>query len=412
MSGALGRPTPPTRRPIAIALRDAWRSVLALVARLRAPPRVPPPKRQRASGLSRADVHALGSGEFYFKDEILDQLDSYFVILERMKRGDREAYDYFSQVGATIVPTSAEVEIGTRVPPRFAAQMPSMGSVVLCGAWLTGMERRGKMIHPRMFYFTKYRRRAFNGSFQQPRKGCAGYIVTVYWDCPEDDRWREGAPSQFGVEVDPDGSVRPLRDLATKQTIRPRRGKSFQVPDHRWGRHPFWTTWAREAGRDPEEFLRFMFLLAVNFWESASEGSMTRISASKGELTATFALNIIRTPYFFSDRDIADARRRKIFHIVRTHTRQLATGKTSNVRTHFRGEREFDWNGYKILITVPGWHHVNLNYEFNIKSDLHEPERIDKGVLDSRGLGAWASGIVRGERDDLPAPHLRLRARR
>ena len=43
-------------------------------------------------------------GEFYFRHTILDQLDRYFVILKRMKSGDKEAYDLYSQLGAYILP--------------------------------------------------------------------------------------------------------------------------------------------------------------------------------------------------------------------------------------------------------------------------------------------------------------------
>jgi hypothetical protein len=89
--------------------------------------------------------------------------------------------------------------------------------------------------------------------------------------------------------------------------------------------------------------------------------SMIRVSAKKDNVIATLNVDIISTPGFFKDRTpvIIDGIKKKIFHIVRPHKR--VTGNwTTNVHMHFRGLREFEWNGYQIHITVPGRDHILL----------------------------------------------------
>lgn len=53
--------------------------------------------------------------------------------------------------------------------------------------------------------------------------------------------------------------------------------------------------------------------------------------------------------------------RKRIFHFVRPHVRSDGVA----VKAHFRGEREFNWAGYKITITVPGRDHFIVD-EFNV----------------------------------------------
>ena len=50
-------------------------------------------------------------GEFNFRDTVLDQLERYFVYLDRMKKHDKDAYQFYGHVGAQLVPYSAVSEI-------------------------------------------------------------------------------------------------------------------------------------------------------------------------------------------------------------------------------------------------------------------------------------------------------------
>jgi hypothetical protein len=113
-----------------------------------------------------------------------------------------------------------------------------------------------------------------------------------------------------------------------------------------------------------------------------------RVLATKGHITAAFGINLLRTPYFFKDREVTigpTGSKRRIFHIVRTHARTRGD-TTSRVRSHFRGERKFRWNGYDIQINVPGTHH-RLPIEFDVgavdefdKHALEHPEQYRDGA--------------------------------
>jgi hypothetical protein len=88
---------------------------------------------------------------------------------------------------------------------------------------------------------------------------------------------------------------------------------------------------------------------------------MTKIHVRKKRLKAVFSIDVLRTPYFFSDRDpvITNGVKKRIFHIVRAHKRLVGATETY-VKTHFRGLRRFVWNGYSVNVTVPGWHHADF----------------------------------------------------
>jgi len=102
-----------------------------------------------------------------------------------------------------------------------------------------------------------------------------------------------------------------------------------------------------------------------------------QVNVSNGHLTAVFCIDMLRTPYFFADRDI-EYKGSKIFHIVRAHRRVGAGGNETFVKSHFRGLREFVWNGYSVRITLAGKHHADLldanfgSYEEGILNDENE----------------------------------------
>jgi hypothetical protein len=153
----------------------------------------------------------------------------------------------------------------------------------------------------------------------------------------------------------------------------------------------------------PEEILRRTFIEAAMMYQNASLGSMIRVEASKGGLTATFGVEIKRTAYFFKDRDVtvntltASGRRKPIFHIVRPHLRHTKKGEIV-VPMHFSGLKDFDWAGYKVGITVPGRDHMHLtNFDVGQQEIFPKGEKtLTKAQLGDRvrgwmkdGVGAW-----------------------
>jgi hypothetical protein len=85
------------------------------------------------------------------------------------------------------------------------------------------------------------------------------------------------------------------------------------------------------------------------------------VRVRKGTAVISFAIDMLRTPYFFADRDktvTVNGRTHKILHVVRPHLRIGPDGRRHIVRMHFRGLRKFKWNGYSVSIGIAGWHGV------------------------------------------------------
>lgn len=332
-----------------------------------APPSIP--NRPRRKPVDPEAVHAWG--EYYFRGAILDQLDRYFVLLERMQRGDNSAYQYFSRVGAHVVPLEtmglgrSTDPVAHQLSPWWRETLPAQGAVFWCHREFEKHEDENKASIPRALYFTRYKRSGIAPCVQPVSEG-AIYKLTVYWDRPDKPKIHP-TPTEYPVVIAPDGSVRILRTLTTKhQAIRvrhgPDRGQKIHIPVRRWEIAEFYHDWAKEHDADAESYLRHIFLDAAFAYENANS-SMTRVTVTKKKLAAVFAVDIERTPYFFRDRDVTingAGVKQKIFHIVRPHRRILAGGRATFVQGHFRGEREFEWNGFHISISVPGYHHLSV----------------------------------------------------
>jgi hypothetical protein len=117
-----------------------------------------------------------------------------------------------------------------------------------------------------------------------------------------------------------------------------------------------------------EDYARMLFCIGVNVAYQSSDGLQIRVR--KDNVVARFNIAMLRTPYFFKERDktvTVNGLTKPIFHIVRAHRRITATGKIRYVRSHFRGERLFTWKGYHVGITMPGWHHRRIE-ELDVES--------------------------------------------
>ncbi len=351
---------------------------------------------------ARKQKPELLTGEFYFKENILERLDFYFRVLKRMRKGDRAAYDLYKIHGGIVLPgliyKSSITDI--KLDPWFLKTRPAFGAIFFGSAkWETKDEAEHDYIFPRALYFRKYKIDATPLHIQHVGSGDV-YIGTVYWDDPDIakgdkhyGKWdkyvgKKGIPQDYAIWVKDNGEVQALRILKdTTQTIRAKhgrdKGKTFTIPTRRWG-FPNYEGSLTMKERSFQESLCQFFVLCANEWQHAAMG-FTKVRATNNNLMALFAVNIERTPYFFKDREVTINKagsRKRIFHIVRPHQRILADGRETYVRTHFRGEREFMWNKYKICITVPGWHHGNFA-GFNVGGHDEDAE-IEKGNKEVR----------------------------
>ena len=358
----------------------------------------------------RAVDAAADQGEFYFKHNILDRLGSYFKYLERMKKFDREAYDLYAKIGIKLTPAVVYGSTGiclNILEPWVNKNRPTFGAIIIDRendpakrdselSDTFSIKKKDDWM-PNLYtliHFHKLSPRHIRKTYQ-PTNCPDVYEVTMYHDTVKDAELKErgtGVGDSFAVALADDGTVHVLKNLInTPQRIRIKkgseRGKTFNITRKSWDLSEGLKWVAADHKQDPFEYVKNTFVLAFNYF-ALEQGSMTKIEVERDGVHGAFSVSARRTAYFFKDRDTtalaSDGRRKRIFHIVRPHNRFLASEKVTAVKMHFRGERKFTWNGYRIAITIPGRDALDLT-EFNvsgIKDDV--PDGL---MLDGAGLG-------------------------
>ena len=354
------------------------------------PPPPPPPKQVRRGAARDADLYS-------FKAHILDYLDNQFESLEKMKKQDRGAYNLYKRVGAYIMADSWVFDNGwdyeeyRHMRGWWKTHRPSFAAFYMGHHF--GEDLCDDKVRPSFMYFSKYDRKHPPIGIQRPRGDGDVYTVSFYFDGAAERGMPYGGVAQYAVHVTPEGDIQCLKSLLDEPVevrVKKRRGRgrTFRVPNRKWGYPPFFENYAEEVNTPIENFLIGTFVMAVSAYSRQHE-EMTKIRVTKGGLAAVFSIPVLRTPYFFKDREYyktPSGNRKPIFHIVRTHKRDLQTGGQTYVKTHFRGHRHFVWNGYKINITVPGWHHPDLVGLDAKAHDLAE-EDDQTGYLDEKQIG-------------------------
>jgi hypothetical protein len=362
-------------------------------------------------------------GEFAFRDTILDQLDRYWVYLARMKKHDNDAYEFYKQLGATVVPpVHWFLHKGARwkeddkpmkakplkpLSPWWKQHRPGFGCVTYgiyskveedeMAARFEGKDRNKRMWVPKFLYFVKYRQPPAN---VQPCSGGDVYKMTVWWDRPQDEKMskkHQGVPEDYAVFVSADGSdvhVLPMHETEFLPIRRKhashgyKRGKTFTVPHRHWTIPKHYVNWAKHHGLDANTFLSSLFLDAAHSVEMA-EYSMVRVAVHNEGLCAAFGVDVRKLPYFFQDRDIvltdSGAARKRAFHLVRPHVR--ASGAA--VKMHFRGEKDFTWAGYQVNITIPARDHFMLtDFDVGVDQMNEVPKRERKNYMVEKKVAA------------------------
>ena len=167
---------------------------------------------------------------------------------------------------------------------------------------------------------------------------------------------------ELPVLVAPDGTITALKVLESQRLEFPRKNKRRsheQATRSEWGFPAALIDFARQHKTTPEQYICERFAIASKE-HSKLNSSMIHVHIRKHDLAAVMNVDMERTPYFFKDRQpvVIDGIKKKIFHIVRPHERVIGNVST-DVHMHFRGLRKFNWNGYDVSITVPGWDHAN-----------------------------------------------------
>lgn len=294
-------------------------------------------------------------GTHYYLGDILERLDDVFKDLPKLRKIDPEAYQLYRKVGATVV--SSEFALPKDLEPAHARNMPGFGCLFLGG------NNNGENLGLRFGIFSK-EKRPIN---VQPANDDIFRVTMTYLDGPH------VIPAQFFVAFG-NGGVRALKVYQAK--------RYYSAGAHsrmEWRFPDFLSEKAVELGQSIDEVATELFSIIVN-GAGARDGGMT-VTASRGGLSAVFSIDMLRTPYFFSDREKTvneSGQTKKIIHIVKGHYRTSPDGGKTFVKSHFRGLRNFDWNGYKIRVGLGGKHGGRL-------SDFTAPI-VDPMQPDDQGL--------------------------
>jgi len=327
------------------------------------------------------------SGQFHFKRQILEKLPEYMRYIRRMKKTDLRGYHNYRRLGALITPEAHENSVTAL--ECYVQDIPAFGAV-LFNIDAKKADDDNVVLVP-FVYFTKL--------INAPKgvEPFDGTVFEVMYFMTNIHKKLQSFSTPLYIGVSHGGDVRALRYARTiNTTIRHKDamgGTSVIKTGEIWQHHPYlegkWhpddePSWVNIPKLDDRA--RFVLFSIINMYITGTAG--LRIAATKKDLTAVFTIDMLRTPYFFKDRDAVfdpvTGVKKKIFHIVRTHARQLDK-KRIFIKTHFRGLREFTWGGYKILITVPGWHHADMR-DFNVAGYIPDDEETLPGWISEEKL--------------------------
>jgi hypothetical protein len=315
---------------------------------------------------------ALEELTFIHVSELLDHIPNCRASIRRLKRFDRDAYNFHKRYGARLLPYRDDPEDQGRIQynalrPSVMANLPGKGLNYL---WADMHEPDFVRFYA---YFDKLLKKPWDVE-GGPAETVTYYEMTLVWDGLEKEKCgAEAAGVSYYCAVQPDGTVRALRhkgvnwqylpkggavqhrvwdlpsglrslheDRVERQQARAKRGT--QDPSERYA-HP----------KDAFEHASQLFVMILNSWDATNDGF--QITASQpGHAAVTFSVPEYRAKVFFKDREISaasDGRRKRIFHMVTEHERTLASGRVITVASHYRGARQFEWKGEAIRIDPP-----------------------------------------------------------
>lgn len=346
-------------------------------------------------------------GRFYFRRDILDQLDDYMRCLRKMRRADPDGYDLFSRIGMRLAPPATAILGDVFENPQWGrGYRPAFGSVTLVG---TGLElkmplceRDGmRYIGAKFIYFQKLKNSP--PGCEASRVGESLYRIGMLYARTKPD---SGEPGEMRTWWDKNGilitfvaaidgaatSIRALKERRNEwQNYYGGRGEKRAARSRRiggaWAYPSRLMKYAEDLSIAPDEAASRMLRFVANASDQFALSDVL-IRAKRGAEGAAFGVCLDRLPYFFEDRDVSlEGKKKRIFHAVAAHERITADGKTQFVRHHFRGERRFEWNGYKIQITVPGLHHRDLaEADFGVE-EFAEPQSDRDDLVPAKKLG-------------------------
>lgn len=348
-------------------------------------------------------------GGWYFKTGLLDELGDYFKHIRYLKIHYPDAYTVFSRIGAIICSRHEKTRLYDphSLPARWRSgdARPSFGAITFLGH---GLIDKTEFFTPKFGIFFRYAGAVHN---VQSLPGTDIFSV-VWFYSHRDPKSNLRFPFHFFVAVDPQGRITLLKELERRGrlVLRKRHGGKVLIPAVAWNYPPALVEDFKEIKakqkegkgwqtRTIEDWAAQLFRLLINAHDGAGSAGI-RVAVNKGAVAGAFFIDMLRSPYFFADRDTTvnhEGQKQRIFHIVRTHSRTLADGREIPVRSHFRGLRHFDWNGYRIQITMPGYHHGDL-LDLDVPAHDTAPNVIGKDWVTLRQCAKAIQDHLEGRR--------------
>lgn len=333
----------------------------------------------------RLSVEEVDSARWHFRGLLLDRLDEYFFCMRQLRSRDPGAYAMFSRVGFTI---PADVLANPGTGPLETPSFAFGGILYTANEWVTS-----KWIYPSFLYFHKIKAPSRVEAFP----GGDVYRFSVVFDSRyRGPRLTAVASCHLGVRAS--GEITLLREqVTTRHTIvtgtrrrRKHRRESVTLSTSTWR----WPPWIEDCyGGNPQAWAADHFRIAVNTYAGTLSKVLIRVKSR--DVSATFGIDVARAKYFFRDRQVttlaADGRKKRIFHAVQHHTRQLPSLGTTEVRAHYRGLRDFRWNDYAVHIVWPA--NTGL-LEFDKPLTYLEDLPSTTGMVDETQAGQTLAGAL------------------
>ena len=326
------------------------------------------------------------SSTFSFKKAILEDLKNYFYYIKKMKAADKQAYGFYSKMGANLITNYAfDKDDIKELPTRWKETRPSFGCIFT--SLNHEKESSEDSISPAFMYFSKFDKAPSGIQIAPP--GWDVYRATVYFHRTRDKRNSKiNVALDFCVAVDPDNQVKFLLSKTQEQCVihskRPDpTGKKIHIFYlNKWGIPEIYLEWAAEKKMQAEDLMVKIFNDMVNFYDASAYMGMVEINVQRDNTKAKFCIQPQDAVVMFKDREKIGNSRKHIFHSVVPHTRVIK-GVEKNIKLHFRGQRDFTWNGYSIKINIPIRESVVWMPEIDIKAHSYdEDEHIPEGSIE------------------------------
>ncbi len=255
-------------------------------------------------------------------------------------------------------------KLGTYVPNKFELSYPDLPSVppgtakptIASAYFLSKKHDNDGKIHPRFVFAIK-----------QPRmphsvEAVAGvpYKFGMCFEMSQDDKGKAISPKLFWawcwIVITEGGVLKIPKELRQVQAEilhhknRIRGCKSSTVFNRAWSLPVLAQAEPGEDQSIREKTMTCIFRQLLIWWGGRDQ--QWSVGVRKNGHRVTFSIDPRHTSAYFADRDIVvnvEGKPKKIIHFVREHTRSNG----SHVKSHVRGLREFDWNGYHCTVTAP-----------------------------------------------------------